>query len=316
MKRARSLSIALLATALPAVFHVAAQDEPFVGGERTPAQIEADLSSRVPRRMRQVGTSSVTLRLDLGNDLEAAFKPRTHSHSRGYLSEIAAYRIARALGMDNVPPVVGRTFPRPLMQERFDSDHPEDWEPIRGEILWDAPGYSRGAVIYWIPRMRQTELATLSGVSAAEPWLSATGEAPPEHAALARDLSTMLAFDYLIGNWDRWSGGNVTLDPSGERLYVRDHNVAFLEPVDGERYERVRAGVERSSRFSRAFVRRVMELDEARIRAALAEDPEAGDQPILSDAQIAGVLDRKRAFLSYVGALIAIHGADRVLAWP
>jgi hypothetical protein len=309
----RSIAIAIV---LAAALHVAAQDEPFLGDDRTPAQIETALASRTPRRMRQVGTSSVTLRMELGNDVEAAFKPRTRSHSRGYLSEIAAYRIGRALGMDNIPPAVGRTLPRPLMQERFESDHPEDWEPIRGEILWDAPGYARGAAIYWVPRMRQTELATLSGLSAAAPWLSIDGEVPPESAALARDLSTMLAFDYLIANWDRWSGGNVTLDPSSHRLYVRDHNVAFLEPVDGERYERVRAGLERTTRFSRTFVSRLAELDEDAIRDALAEDPEGREHAILTDAQIAGVLMRRRALLSYVGALVAIHGADRVLAFP
>jgi hypothetical protein len=164
--------------------------------------------------------------------------------------------------------------------------------------------------------MRQTELATLSGLTAAEPWLSVGGEVPPEDAALARDLSTMLAFDYLIGNWDRWSGGNVTLDPSGRRLYVRDHNVAFLEPMTAERYERIRGHLERVERFSRGFVRRVSELDEARIRLALAEDPESQDRALLDDAQIAGVLSRRRALLSYVGALVDVHGRERVLVWP
>lgn len=308
--------VALVAIPLAAALHVAAQDEPFLGGERSADAIERDLAERMPRRIRQVGTSSVTLRMDLGGDLETAYKPRTHSHRLGYASEIAAYRIARALGMDNVPPAVGRAVPRPALEERFESDHPEDWEAIREEILWDAPGLARGAAIYWVPGMRQTELATLAGLERAQAWIAIDGELPPERAELARDLSTMLAFDYLVGNWDRWSGGNVTLDASGNRLFVRDHNVAFLEPVVGDRYARVRTGLERVQRFSRAFVARVVALDEASIRASLAEDPLGRERALLSDAQIAGVLMRKRALLSYVGALIEMHGREAVLAFP
>ncbi len=164
--------------------------------------------------------------------------------------------------------------------------------------------------------MRQTELATLSGLSDVSAWLVVGGALPEEDAGLARDLSTLLAFDYLIGNWDRWSGGNVTLDPSGERLFVRDHNVAFPVPLDGALYERVRDALTRASRFSRGFVARVMALDEASLRRALAEDPADWERPLLSDAQIEGVMKRRRAFLSYVAALIAVHGADRVLPWP
>lgn len=294
-----------------------AQEEVFLGSDEGPDVILARIGERTPRRLRQVGTSSVTLRMDLGDGLESAFKPRTRSHPRGYLAEITAYRIARALGMDNVPPVIGRRIPRPVMQERFDSAHRDaDWEAIRQDILWDAPGLARGAAIYWIPRMRPVGLETARDLDGVAGWLAQAGEVPEDRASLARDLSTMIAFDYLIGNWDRWSGGNVSSDPSGERLFVRDHNLAFIEPLRGERYERMRRHLERVERFSRGFVDRVAELDEARLRIALAADPESEHRPLLEDAQIAGVLARRRALLSYVGALVEAHGAERVLAWP
>lgn len=294
----------------------AAQERPFVGGERSADEILGDLSSRAPRRVRQVGTSSVTLRVDLGAGVEMAFKPRTRSHSRGYVAEIAAYRLSRALGMDNVPPVIGRQLPRRVLEERFESDHREDdWEAIRGEVLWDAPGVVRGAAIYWVPRMRSSELSTLRGLEQAAPWLAQSGEAPPEQAGVARDLSNMLAFDYLIGNWDRFSGGNVSTNEAGDRLFVRDHNVAFLEPLRGERYERLRRGLERVERFSRSFVERLRALDREAIEEALRADPEGRERPLLDERQIEGVLARRRALLSYVGALVEVHGEGRVFAW-
>lgn len=288
----------------------------FVASELGQDTIVDNIENRVPRRFRQVGTTSVTLRLDLGAGIDAAFKPRTRAHPRGYLAEIAAYRIARLLGMDNVPPVVGRRIPRPLIEERFETEHPEDWEPMRQEILWDAPGIARGAAVYWVPNMSRTDLDGYPGLQAAAEWLQVGGEIPERSEGLARDLSTMLAFDYLIGNWDRFSGGNVSTDEERRRLFVRDHNVAFQVPLPDARYERVRSNLERSQRFSRSFVERVRQMNETTLRAALAEDPLAEDLPILAPGQVDGVLVRRRAFLSYVGALIAVHGADAVLAFP
>jgi hypothetical protein len=293
-----------------------AQDLPFVGSEVGQGALLDAIGQRLPRRVRQVGTTSVTLRSDLGDGVETAFKPRTRTHPRGYAYEIAAYRIARALGMDNVPPAIGRSMPRLVMEQRFEGRAPDEWETLRANILWDAPGAARGAAIYWIPRMRSTELSTPAGLETALPWLAQTGEVPAGRAALARDLSTMIAFDYLIANVDRFSGGNVSTDANGERLFVRDHNLAFIHPLSAERYERLRALLARSTRFSRSFVVALSELDEARLRAALAEDPEGRERPLLSDAQIEGVLGRRRALLSYVAALVLMHGRERVLVWP
>lgn len=313
-----ALGLTWLAAALVlSILTPAAAEAPaFLGATESADAILTGLAERHPRRLRQVGTSSVTLRVDLGRDLEAAFKPRSRTHPRGYLAEIAAYRISRALGMDNVPPVIGRQLPRLAMEARFESAHRDaDWEAIRRDILWDAPGVVRGAAIYWIPRMRESELQTARDLQRVEPWLSQSGEVPAEQETIARDLSTMIAFDYLIGNWDRWSGGNVSTNREGDRLFVRDHNVAFHQPILPARYDRLRTQLERVQRFSRRFVQRLTQLDEARIRLALADDPEGHDRPILEDAQLEGVLARRRALLSYIGALVATYGPERVLVW-
>lgn len=274
-----------------------------------------ELSTRPPRRVEAVGTSSVTLRLDFGADLDGAYKPRTRLHPRGYLSEIAAYRIANALGMDNVPPVVGRSIPRQTLLMQF-TEGEDDWAPADEAILWDLPGLARGAVIYWVPRMRTSDLHTVAALERSTPWLQTNGEIPEADASRARDLSTMLAFDYLIGNWDRWSGGNVSENEAGTRLIVRDHNVAFSVRMTEARYDRMRDALSRVQRFSRAFVEHLMRFDEAALREALARDPEAASSTILSDEQIAEVVGRRDALLSYIGALIALHGRERVLAWP
>lgn len=306
-RRAPILTLVLVCGAL-----TAEAQPPFVGGDTDQDTILAALTDRYPLRVRQVGTSSVTLRIDLPGSISAAFKPRTDSHPSGWQAEVAAYRVARGLGMNNVPPAIVRRIPRPTLQARFDGEEAE-WESIRQEIRWDGAGTTRGAMIYWIPRMRRSDLDTNGGVDAVASWLQVGAPLPED--GRAPDLAAMLAFDYLIGNWDRFSGGNVSQNDDADRLFVRDHNITFNTPLNDGRYERVRGGLERVTRFPRGFVERLQALDEDALRAAIGQDPENEIRPILDDEEIAEVLMRRRALLSYIGAQIALHGVDAVLAW-
>jgi hypothetical protein len=63
-------------------------------------------------------------------------------------------------------------------------------------------------------------------------------------------------------------------------------------------------------------VRHLGALDEASIRAELAQDPSHQTDPLLNAAQIADVLDRRATILSYIAALIEERGEDEVLFFP
>ncbi|CAG0973793.1 hypothetical protein GPROT1_01765 [Gammaproteobacteria bacterium] len=309
MRRLRAIGIAV-GVILASTITFAQDDPVFPGGDRQHDAIRAVLRQLVPRRVRSVGTSSVTFRLEMG-DTDGSYKPRTRTHPRGYLAEIAAYRISRILGMDNLPPVVWRTFPTWIFQERWEGER-ADWEPYRNEILWDGPNTARGALIYWIPRMSRTDLDSAAGIQRWSAWLAIGAEIPAGSEALARDLSNMVVFDYLIANWDRFSGGNVSVDESGTRLYIRDHNGSFAT-LNDLRHGRLREELTRTQRFSRRTIERLVALDEERLRAGLLVGPD-GDEPLLDDRQVADVLARKATILSYVGALITLHGEAHVLS--
>jgi hypothetical protein len=281
----------------------------FAGTELDETAIETQLRAGVPRRTRSVGTSSVTFQVKMG-DIDGAFKPRSRTHQRGYLAEVAAYRLARRLRLDTVPPAVMRTFQMWRLQEPFEGEEGE-WEPLQTEMIWDNGSSSRGALIFWIPRRTHTDLDTPAGQLRWSAWLSIDGEVPEESRVLARDLSNMVVFDYLIANWDRFSGGNLATDALGQRLYVHDHNLCFTN-VSGARYERVRDELMRSQRFSRSTLEQVMALDEQSLREAL-EPGEDGPEPLLDDRQIADVMSRRDSLISYVSALVELHGEERVL---
>lgn len=286
----------------------------FPGVDRPHDALLRAIAARAPTELKPVGTSSLVYRMRLEGDVDAAFRPRTRTHPRGHLAEVAAYRIARLLGVEHVPPAISRRLSRDDTRRLLRRDLADQWPALQAETLWEPDGTAWGAAIFWIPEMRNLGLDAGVGLAGWTAALRQSEPAPVDERAMHADLSRMVALDYLIGNPDRFSGSNVKgLPGPGSRVFVRDHNLAFLRPFPRRLHERVRRHLGRAERFSRRFVDALLELDEARLRAALAEDP--APAPILDDARIADVLDRREALLSYIVALVDRWGEERVLAF-
>lgn len=313
----RALDLIFVAAAVPLAVLVAlgawaqpiTEARTFAAGEVSETAILAALARSHPERFRPIGTTSITFQVDLSGPIEAAFKPETRVHPRGWLNEVAAYRVARALGLDDVPPALLRPIERGQIRRRLDPESPIADEDLDGDLTV-AGNMVRGAFIYWVPGLLRSDLDTPNGIERWSAWLSQASSVPDDQRAIARDLSNVVVFDYLIGNRDRWSGGNVR--PVGERLVIRDHNLAFPVTLGEGPHRRVLSFLVRAQRFSRTTIRRLVALDERALREAVEDsDPES----LLDDRQIAGVLQRRAAILSYVGALIEDHGEAAILAF-
>ena len=259
-----------------------------------------------------MGHTSVVLRMRTVARVTAAMKVRSRGIPHGYKHEIAAYRIARLLGLDNVPPAIQRRVAWKEIRNRFHEDKLDQRSSVRRAVLWDEDGSAPGAAIYWVKGMRSVGYEKRSTWAR---WLQ-DGEIPPGREALARDLSTMALFDLLIGNWDRFSGGNLPSDPSRQRAILRDNDRAFSTPLLQRRYDALVRGLSRTERFSKSVVERLSELDEAALRRELSYDPSHAADPLLSEAQIADVFDRRATILSHIAALIEERGEDQVLVFP
>jgi hypothetical protein len=281
-------------------------------------EILRSLSNAKPLSLRTVGTSSLVFKVDLEGSIDAAFKPASKRHPQGYRAEVAAFRIAQALGMNNVPPAVPRAFPRSGLEAWVPGFERATFAKLAPEFL-ETDGQVPGVVIYWIPEMYEIGIDTADGIRHWRRWLSqrdADGPSRERSKLIAAQVSSMIAFDLLIGNWDRWSGANAQGDTNEKHLFVRDHNVAFFEPLPATQLTKLAQRLREVERFSADFVQRLKALDEASLRLALASSTDPGGFAALTESQIAGVLDRRKTVLSYVAALIDRFGEQNVLPFP
>ncbi|MFW5925846.1 MAG: hypothetical protein ACOCV4_06745 [Myxococcota bacterium] len=289
-----------------------------VGSDVAPDRLLDRLQTSAVRSVEPIGRTSMVFRLFFEDGTRGSFEPATRQHPRGHRAEVAAYRVSRLLGLDVVPPVITRRFSLTELRARLDPDFRDVWDEIERSMAPEADGFVPGAVIHWVSGARPLGLEREGARRQWGRWLSRRGTVPADRRALARDLSNMVAFDYLVGNTGRLGEGLAAAlgTPDGRRLFLRDHRRSFASPLPPVLHRKLADSLVGVERFSRRFVERLSKLAAGAIRAELARDPgHASGAPLLTDAQIAAMMDRREALLSHVGALIDARGADRVLVF-
>ncbi|HEY8073237.1 MAG TPA: hypothetical protein VIF62_03990, partial [Labilithrix sp.] len=215
-----------------------------------------------------------------------------------------ARRLAVALGIPNVPPAFPRAFRdaelRPVLAGELYAD----------EAIADG-GSVRGALIPWIDKL---EFLPLESDTSWKAWLRRGAAIPDDKRTIAADTSTMVAFDFMTGNWDRWSGGNVGFDRATGHVLFIDNDGAFFEVVPKDALARARRQIAEIDRWSRSFVAHVRALDDAALAKALGEEPPG--TPLVSSKALAGVSARRDEWLRAIDEKRADAGEDETLFFP
>ncbi|MBI2394848.1 MAG: hypothetical protein HYV09_35090 [Deltaproteobacteria bacterium] len=282
-------------------------------------------SAVVQTGMRSVGSTSVVFKVPLDGGVQAAFKPETRKHGGRWRGEVAAYRLSRALGLDHVPVAVPRATKMTALSASTRSAVAV--RLLRDQCLPDVDGRLSGAMVAWVPGLARLRLEDDPLWSAWREWLSVDPPAralelrlPPGAArdvrqarALSPQVSTLVAFDHLIGNRDRWSGHNVLVDVTRTRLVFLDHNLAFDAQLDVKSTAKRTMVLHRVQRFSRGLVTRLRALSRAELVDVFGLDDRGA--PLLSDEQIDATLGRRDELIAWIDSLVAKHGEGKVLAF-
>lgn len=262
------------------------------------------------------GGSSLSLRIDFASGARAAFKPQQTYPQSDPRREIAAYRVDRLLGIGRVPPAKAVRFQvADLIAAAEPTHRAATTVRFAGEAIVN-DGVVLGELSWWIPEISN---ATIGGFRIDDPqgveqwsrYLQVGATIPPEVHARVTQIATMIVFDVLIDNADRWSGNNIKSSPDQKTLYFMDNTLSFSQFTVG--HDTNLRPLRRIKVFPRALVHRLRGLTLPALESALAggDDPL---QPLLQPAEIAAVLTRRDHILAYVDALVAQFGESAVLA--
>lgn len=255
------------------------------------------------------GGSSVSFRLEFADGSRVAFKPTQINPQSVPRKEVAAYRLNRLLGLNYIAPATLRTLSREDVLGKLAGDSAAMRPRVEAETIFENGG-TLGVLSYWIPTIMNMGLDSSEGVNRWTEWLTIGDPVPRDKAQVLAQLSTLLVFDLLQNNSDRWSGGNLMGSPDGKMLYFMDN--AFGFQVDREGHQRCRSYLYRAQKFSRRFVLALRQLDKESLQKTMNEPP----GPVLNEAEIDAVLGRRNVALRYINDLIQQHGEDRVLVFP
>jgi len=284
-----------------------------LGSPLTQAELIAQLQLAEPLSFKPVGSTSTVFRTRLSAAPgEAAFKAATRDRPLGPLAEIGSAAVARCLGIDTVPPAVARSVPLDFLQKKLEAG---DWAEIGPRLLPTKNGRVPGALIYWIPDLGDAGLNKAEGLARAREWLRVGGKLPDADTSLARSVSVMLGFDYIIGNFDRWSGSNTKGNTAKTTVYVRDHDLALPAKLNESLHKRLASQMTLAERVSRGLYASAQGLSreciEREVARAYPEGATAQEQ--LTPKMLEGIFDRRDGFLSHVDSLRAQHGEEAVL---
>ena len=272
--------------------------------------------SPIERIERNRGGSTVSFRVWLAGGMRALFKPQQRAEVANFRAELAAYRLSRVLEMRRVPPACGRTVSRDMLQHAADASGDTAFSQRVMTELLGRTGDVPGAMLYWVP-------GALEPVPGTERYVQLLDLSQPlahDDTSLAAELSTLLLFDFVEDNVDRWSGGNILRqrspagEPPGVMLFM-DNGASFsaLNGGLGARPSDQNARLDRVQRFSPTFVRALRRLTAASLQAAMAEDPLG---PCLSSAQIDALLTRRDRVVAHVDEVAAAHPDGSVYPFP
>lgn len=309
----------------------------------THAALIVSLLEARPTGLKSIGSTSLVFRVQTSSGQRAAYKPRASPRTEGFRAELNAYRLAVILGIREVPPAVYHRMRVENIRSLLTSTDRRFWSEFNRLLIpvskseaqrsatttsksgspSDSPSGTmagpsvHGALIHWIDDLTPLPLERGRHWAQWHAWLNADAAMPEgEDRALASTISTMIVFDYLIGNWDRFSGGNTsTTREGGQRhLLMRDNDAAFMTPMPTRLLDRMRGHLVSVERFSATLVHKLFTTSPEWMRAYLMQTlPEVAQ---LREDEWQAVLDRRLTILSHIEALMDERGKDKVLVFP
>lgn len=296
------------------------------------------------------GGSTITLKVIKDGEIVGVFKPHSTREQSNYRGEVAAYRLCALMqcGFEVPKNIEAKIRVRDFLRAygiaslqrnkgysrgfsdliTFKDEQGEEW--IHGTLKDWAPGFTTFPIEHtdgWVSLLNgATSRARLEDMSLSDALRGMRGKERAYVGAMldrggdtdgmdfARQLSNLHVFDYLLNNWDRYSGkfwgvncqwnhGHFVSIDNGAVLQRRSWGSAI---ATRNRMRRVRV-------FSRTTVDAIRWMDKEQMRTLLLPaNPNHTDE----EERFENFWERRNEFLTWIDQLIESRGEDKVLMLP
>lgn len=292
------------------------------------------------------GGSTLTFKIVEAGKETGAFKPLQTRRQSNYRAEIASWRLCELLDCRFLIPYNREVrYERTLFNKLFNQSRSSKLAAYRTELIdliWtseDGKSYVYGTLKDWVPNFtrfpiefidlwrswvrQENFIETFPSLKEALSPLETRPHTRKlygklleqsndmETSDLANQIVQVLMFDFLTGNWDRFSG---VLDWWGVNCQFKDGKIVSID--NGAAFQpytnsKVTERFEIAERFSRRFIENLRVLDREMALDFLF--PEASKQEVKSFERF---WTQRAALLARVDSLIESYGHQRVLSFP
>lgn len=262
--------------------------------------LEAMANRPIVRVISRHVSTAIVYRIELEGGIEIGFKPERPGQEQWWRSEIVSYHFARLLGIENrVPPVVGRHIPLSAFGRLA----------ARSELVTLRNGDVPGSASVWMPALHGENLHTGPARHAWITWLNPANTIPEESRERARQITEVLVFDFLMGNYDRWNCCNIPIDEAGN-IVIRDNDAGWQPRI----LMNV-GGPDAIRRLPRSLYEGIQRATPEALAEAIARDPHAREN-LLPRATLPAYGHRRQVLLDHLARVIRRYGEAAVFAWP
>ncbi|MBN2717740.1 MAG: hypothetical protein JXX14_17955 [Deltaproteobacteria bacterium] len=263
---------------------------------------EERLSGAGFRQVKPLSSRSLSLRLIFPGGESAIFKPLLQGDSSGRL-EVAYYRLATLLGVETVPVSVMTAVYPDRIDRALAAQGDEVSKQFLESVALDEKGRVWGAMIQWLEGLAPI------GAEDARGRLDVVRLFSDErYRPLQRYLSDTVLLDYLLGNWDRFSGGNLYRFSNRPGLALIDHNEAFYR-LNERQQQMLEDSLNAVPCVSAELAQKMRGLTAEKLKSAVEQTKWPGE--LLRPGEIRNILIRKDTLLAFIDSRVAeSNGSD------
>ena len=262
---------------------------------------ELKLKQMTIKSLKIISKRSWSLKIYSSDGSKAVFKPFLKNNTTAR-HEVAYYILATLLNVKQTPVSTIRTFSAPKINTLLHKKYNTNAENFAKNSLLNSNHTITGAIIEWMDNIEPLNQNKTTDLTALSLLLKNST------SKIAQNASKMIALDFLLGNWDRFSGGNLFRIKNSNTLALIDQNNSFSS-LSKKQKAKITSYLKLIKYIPVEFINAVNSLNASIISSAVK--PYNHPNALLTKKEILDVIDRKNKLVPILKKQNHSHSAKK-----